>query len=97
MVTTGGGGDGYPVMDAFLSMIEAAKGEIPFRSVLITGPFMPEALRKEVIRRAGKLKIRAFHFYRHMEKLLAAADLAVCMGGYNTLCEILSQKTVPLP
>jgi predicted glycosyltransferase len=31
-----------------------------------------------------------------MEELLAAADLAVCMGGYNTICEILTQGTVSL-
>jgi len=28
-----------------------------------------------------------------MEKMLAAADLVIGMGGYNTVCEILSQKT----
>jgi len=28
--------------------------------------------------------------------MLAAADLVVCMGGYNTVCEILSQGTLAL-
>ena len=40
--------------------------------------------------------IRTYHFFRQMEKLFAAADLVVCMGGYNTLCEILSQGTMSL-
>jgi predicted glycosyltransferase len=31
-----------------------------------------------------------------MEKMLAGADLVVSMGGYNTLCEILSQGTPTL-
>ncbi len=96
VVTTGGGGDGYPVMDAFLSMLESEKSSPDFKSILITGPFMPKSQRVAVHKRAEKLGIKAFHFYRQMEKILAAADVVVSMGGYNTLCEILSQKTLPL-
>ena len=96
VVTTGGGGDGYTVMHTYLSMLESFSGPLPFKSVLITGPFMPKQERKMVSRRARRLGVRNYHFFRQMEKLLAAADLAVCMGGYNTLCEILSQKTISL-
>ena len=31
-----------------------------------------------------------------MEKMFAAADLVVSMGGYNTFCEIISQGTPAL-
>ena len=31
-----------------------------------------------------------------MEKIMAAADLVISMGGYNTLCELMSLKTVSL-
>jgi predicted glycosyltransferase len=31
-----------------------------------------------------------------MEEILAAADLVVSMGGYNTVCEILTPGTVSL-
>lgn len=96
VVTTGGGGDGYAVVDAFLSMLEARKTPADFRSIIVTGPFMPRDRRATLFKRAKRLGARAFHFYRQMEKLLAAADVVVCMGGYNTLCEILSQGTVPL-
>ncbi|MCP4694831.1 MAG: glycosyltransferase [Desulfobacterales bacterium] len=96
VVTTGGGGDGYRVMDAYLSMLEARERPPSFRSILVTGPFMPKNKRQEIFKRSGKLGVRAFHFYRQMEKLMASADLVVSMGGYNTLCELLSQKTVTL-
>jgi predicted glycosyltransferase len=96
VVTTGGGGDGYPVMDTFLTMLESGPRPFPFRSVLITGPFMPGQARKEIFDRAKRLGIRAYRFYRWMEKILAAADLVVGMGGYNTICEILTQKTPSL-
>jgi predicted glycosyltransferase len=99
VVTTGGGGDGYAVMDTYLELMEgyaAKNGQIPFKSVLVTGPFMPLQKRKKLFKRARALNMRAFHFYRQMEKLLAAADLVVGMGGYNTVCETLSQGTATL-
>jgi predicted glycosyltransferase len=96
VVTTGGGGDGYKVMDTYLTALESYGGSPSFKSVLITGPFMPKQERRDVFKRARKLGVRTFHFYRQMEKIFAAADLVVSMGGYNTLCEILGQGTVSL-
>jgi predicted glycosyltransferase len=96
VVTTGGGGDGYPVMDNYLSMLERNGRMCSFKSILITGPFMPKNKRSDVFKRAKKLGVIVFHFYRQMEKILAAADLVITMGGYNTLCELMSQKTVAL-
>ena len=93
VVTTGGGGDGYVVMRTYVSMLESAAKPLPFKSVLITGPFMPKNKRRKIFKRARKQGVRGYHFYRQMEKIFAAADLVVCMGGYNTLCEILSQGT----
>ncbi|NIS59210.1 MAG: hypothetical protein GTO13_00420 [Proteobacteria bacterium] len=46
--------------------------------------------------RAKKLGLRTWRFYRGMEEILAAADLVVSMGGYNTVCEVLTQRTVSL-
>jgi predicted glycosyltransferase len=95
VVTTGGGGDGFAVMDSYLSMLEANPSH-PFKSILITGPFMPKRCCKNLFKRAKKQGVYIWQFYRRMEELLAAADLAVCMGGYNTICEILTQGTVSL-
>ncbi len=96
VVTTGGGGDGFTVMDNYLKMLESSPPPLPFKSILITGPFMPKPERKNVFKRARKLGVRMYHFYRQMEKAFAAADVVVSMGGYNTLCEILSQGTISL-
>jgi predicted glycosyltransferase len=96
VVTTGGGGDGYLVMRNYVTMLESAARPMPFKSVLITGPFMPKNKRRKIFKRARKLGVRGYHFYRQMEKIFAAADLVVCMGGYNTLCEILNQGTPSL-
>jgi len=96
VVTTGGGGDGYRVMDTYLAMLESFRPTPPYKSVLITGPFMPKQERKDVFKRARRLGVRTYHFYRQMEKIFAAADIVVSMGGYNTLCEILGQGTTSL-
>jgi predicted glycosyltransferase len=96
VVTTGGGGDGYRVMDTYLAMLESFSCPPPFKSVLITGPFMPKQERRDLFKRARRLGVRTYHFYRQMEKIFAAADIVVSMGGYNTLCEILGQGTISL-
>ena len=57
---------------------------------------MPKKKRNKVFKRARRLGVRTYHFYRQMEKIFAAADIVVSMGGYNTLCEILGQGTISL-
>ncbi len=96
VVTTGGGGDGYRVMDTYLATLESFSNQPPFKSVLITGPFMPKEERRDIFKRARRLGVRTYHFYRQMEKIFSAADIVVSMGGYNTLCEILGQGTISL-
>lgn len=91
VVTTGGGGDGYEHMDAYLRMLEEWEKTVPFRTVMVTGPFMPKKRRMEIFSRAKKLRVPTYRFYRRMERLIGAADVVVSMGGYNTVCEILSQ------
>jgi predicted glycosyltransferase len=83
-------------MDTYLSMLERMGPDNPYRSVLITGPFMPKAQRVNILKRAKKVNALVFHFYRQMEKIIAASDLVISMGGYNTLCELMSQKKVSL-
>ncbi len=92
VVTAGGGGDGYAMMETYLAMHEE-KEMNGIRSVLITGPFMPRQQRRQLARRARPFRVKVVPFYPRMEEVFAAADLVVSMGGYNTVCEILSQKT----
>ena len=96
LVTTGGGGDGHKLLDTYLRMLEARGGVTDFRTVIVSGPFMPKAERKEIAARAKLLGVKFYHFYRRMEQLMAAADVVVSMGGYNTVCEILSHRKVSL-
>lgn len=91
LVTTGGGGDGYPVLDTFLRMLEVG-GELPFKASMVCGPFLQPELRDSLASRAKQVGVHFAGFVKRMEKQLRQADMVISMGGYNTLCEILSQR-----
>jgi predicted glycosyltransferase len=91
LVTTGGGGDGYEILDSYLTMLED-NGGISFKTVLVAGPFLHDERYREITMRAHQARVKFCRFLKGMEKVMAAADLVVSMGGYNTICEILSLK-----
>jgi len=96
LITTGGGGDGMEVIDHYLNMHDYYPTSLPFKSIIITGPFMPKDVRQKFRKRAKKFGIETLPFHPRMEELMAAADLVISMGGYNTICEILTQQTPAL-
>lgn len=96
LVTTGGGGDGFEVIDHYLAMHEYYPASLPLKSIIITGPFMPKRIREKLRIRAKKFGIKTFPFHPKLEELMCAADLVISMGGYNTICEILTQQTPAL-
>lgn len=94
LVTTGGGGDGHPVVKAFLkafhsSSVAALKGA---RVVIVTGPFISAKDYQDVVQYSESSGFITLKFHRFMEALIGAADVIVSMGGYNTVCEIASQR-----
>jgi len=88
LVTAGGGGDGYKVVDTYLTMLETLPHR-KLKTMIVTGPLMTEEHYDQLAARARKLKVRICKFYRKMEKAILAADCVVSMGGYNTMCEIV--------
>lgn len=96
LVTAGGGGDGCELLDHYLSMHDFFPASLPFKSLMITGPFMPKSSREHLKKKAKRYGIKTQPFHPQMEQLIGAADLVISMGGYNTICEILSQQTPSL-
>jgi predicted glycosyltransferase len=88
LVTAGGGGDGYKVVDTYLAMLESRPSP-NLRSMIVTGPMLAEELYDALAARARALKVRICKFHRKMERAILAADCVVSMGGYNTMCEIV--------
>lgn len=90
VVTAGGGGDGYDLLRALAEGIESVGRPLPFDCVAISGPLMVERQRDE-LRAAfeGRREVHYHDFVADLPAHLAAADLIVSMGGYNTVCEVL--------
>jgi predicted glycosyltransferase len=90
LVTVGGGGDGEAIIDWVLSAYEADPG-LPYPALVVLGPFMGSQYQADFLQRAARLpNVEAITFDAHMESLVARAVGVVCMGGYNTFCEVLS-------
>ena len=83
----GSGQDGAALAQAF----EGAELPPDTNGVLITGPCMPEQVRRRLaLRAAQRPDRRVVPFLSEPTRLLRHADYVVAMGGYNTVCEVLS-------
>jgi predicted glycosyltransferase len=92
----GGGADAYPLFDALLAAVPAIHAQGRCRVVLITGPFLPEELRRELAARAEGLPVDVLGSVPDPAGYAASADLVVAMAGYNTTAELLSVGTPAL-
>ncbi len=92
VVTTGGGGDGLPVMEAYTRFLERSPIAGRIRSVVVTGPFMAGGPVGGLVERlaATEKPVDLIRFSDRMETLLSTADGAVTMAGYNTVAELLA-------
>ena len=97
LVTVGGGGDGFPVLDAYLRALEVLPRSLELSSLLVGGPDLPEAEQAVVRRRCEEMAkiqperpVKFIEFSPQLLEYMAAADLVVSMAGYNTLVEILT-------
>ncbi len=91
LITPGGGGDGKAMVDLVLSAYEQDPDLSP-PAVLVYGPFLSGEVREQFATRVDKLngRVTAVGFDSRIEGLFQGADGVVCMGGYNTFCEVLS-------
>lgn len=93
--TTGGGKDGFMLLKTFIK----AAGEAPWHGVAVTGPLLPQREQKVLQKLAAKNGVKLKPFIPCLSNLFSKTSALVCMGGYNTLSEALSQglPTVSVP
>jgi len=85
--TLGGGQDGHSLARAFVDGFP----ESGFQGVLLTGPFMPGkllSLLQELAENRPNLDV--IKFAAEADQLISRADRVIAMGGYNTVCSLLS-------
>ena len=91
LVTTGGGGDGTRMIQAYLDGLSNLPRNVALQSTVVFGPQMSADTRASFVERFGYLTdVKFREFEPDLTKLYASADLVVSMAGYNTVCELLS-------
>jgi predicted glycosyltransferase len=91
LVTPGGGGDGAELVDTAISAYERFDARLPWPALIVYGPFLPAQDRAAFERRVAALpRVATLTFHEDLESLIEKAAGVVCLGGYNTFCEIVS-------
>jgi predicted glycosyltransferase len=92
LVTAGGGGDGYFLMDAYLQCLRRRHPN-PFHSVIVTGPLMPAELYARLQSAAAeRTDVQLVSYTTDLMPSVRAASLVVSMAGYNTSVELLAAR-----
>ncbi|TNE32112.1 MAG: glycosyltransferase [Alphaproteobacteria bacterium] len=93
LVHAGGGQDGVALIEAALGALVQAGAERDYECRVIGGPEMAEVERRRLSVAAAQIADTEWlDFSDNMGAELTAADVVVSMGGYNTVCEILSYR-----
>ncbi|MEJ7615712.1 MAG: glycosyltransferase [Pyrinomonadaceae bacterium] len=91
LVMSGGGEDGYALLAAYLQGLASLPSVYQFHSLIVCGPEMIASQRNELSQAAaGNSRVSILEFTEDPMSYMSAADVVISMGGYNTICEILS-------
>ena len=94
LVTGGGGQDAAPLIRSYLSGLRErvlrldGNATPPFDSLVVLGPLMDRASRNAIREEAQGLPVMLRTEVGDARRYIAAADLVVTMGGYNSLMEV---------
>lgn len=93
LVTGGGGQDAAPVIRAYLCGLreytqESGQAAPAFDSLIVLGPLMDRNTRNEIRHQAEGLPVSIRTEVGDIRRYVAASDLVVTMGGYNSLMEV---------
>jgi predicted glycosyltransferase len=90
LVTAGGGEDGYHLLSSYLQGLSGLPNDSRIKTLLVCGPEMSEPHRRSIHNAANQPGLAVLDFSNDIMGCMDAADLVVSMGGYNTICEILT-------
>lgn len=100
LVTPGGGEDGYALITACLEGLRVLPPDERPRTHIVCGPEMAAGERQKIAQTATTLsQVSLQDFSDDMMSLMAAADVVLSLGGYNTVCELLTlhKRAVVVP
>ncbi len=93
--TAGGGEDGFELLRTFIT----ASAGAAWKALAVAGPMMPTSELRTLEQLAAASGVVVYPFIPCLPKVLESVDAVVCMGGYNTLVESVSEgvPTVCVP
>jgi len=89
IASAGGGNVGAPLLEAAVQAFNQLALKKTCHLKVFTGPFLEAGDYDRVKKMAGN-HVQVEPFTPHFLSYLAAADLSICMGGYNTTMNILA-------
>jgi predicted glycosyltransferase len=93
LVTPGGGEDGGELVATALAALAAMPAAQRPRAHVVCGPEMDEARRSALHQAAAAIDgVSVQDFCDDMMSLMDGADVVLAMGGYNTVCELLTLR-----
>ena len=93
LVMGGGGGDAAPMLLAAIDAWESLRNLLYGEAVIVIGPLMSLQDREAVERRASQVNgVQIVRSSTNMLSLVAAADVVVSMGGYNSVVEAVAAR-----
>ncbi|MEM6521994.1 MAG: glycosyltransferase [Cyanobacteria bacterium P01_D01_bin.71] len=100
LVTPGGGADGFHLVDNYLQTLQSLLSDQDFASLIVSGPEMSAADKQQLLHPIQQVPgCNWLDFTDDLASYMAAADVVVSMGGYNTIGEIVSlqRRAVVVP
>jgi len=91
LVSCGGGGDGSVLIETWTRIADRLADD-GIESIVLLGPDMPVAERRNLRARLRRPddRVLVLDFHPDLPALLALSTASVSMGGYNTVCEVVS-------
>jgi predicted glycosyltransferase len=99
-VTAGGGEDGYELFSASLAATSSLARRLPLKTLLVTGPELgPERTQEFSSAAQSSDHLQVIEFTDDLMSYMNAADIVLSMGGYNTICELLTleKRSIVVP
>jgi len=94
LVSAGGGLVGAPLFRAAAEASPSLLGDHGLRTVIVTGPFLPDPVVDELIRRASTAPgLEVVRYLPDLGAEMAASAVSVSQAGYNTTMDILGCTT----
>lgn len=99
LVAAGGGHDGRLLIQTYLESLRVLGDRVDFATLVTLGANAPAQDCSELAQLAQGLPVQIVNSLDDSLSHMGAADLMVCMGGYNTLAEVLflQKKAIVIP